>query len=177
MNCRVLAGLALAAITLSPATWTLDAPIHGLEGQQPAQKAVEEWPMESTGDISVLLVRERYRIYTDHCAEEVPALKPAFEDVMSSLQNRIRRIGTRLLDSDAFKDMKRQAVSSTLLGALSGELATVRQEMEDLDAAAICPETLQSYRNTTDALLEDFLKRTLAGVRSTAQTLKARAEQ
>lgn len=166
MTGRVLAALALAASLSVPAQ---DAQIHG---QQDVQEELEVWPMESTGEVSILVVRERYRIYTDHCARELPALKADFVEVMNSLQGRIRGIGMKLLDSAAFSDMKQQQVSSTLRGALSAELAAVRLELEDQDPEQVCAATLQSYRGTTDALLEDFLKRTLAGIRSTARTLK-----
>lgn len=166
MTGRVLAALTLAASLTVPAQ---DAQIHG---QQEVQEEVEVWPMESTGEISILIVRERYRIYTEHCARELPALKTDFVEVMNSLQGRIRRIGIKLLDSAAFSEMKQQQVSPTLRGALSAELAAVRFELEDQDPEQVCAATLQSYRGTTDALLEDFLKRTLAGIRSTARTLK-----
>jgi hypothetical protein len=163
---RVLAALALAASFTVPAQ---DAQIHG---RQDVREEVEVWPMESTGEVSMVVVRERYRIYTDHCARELPALKSAFVEVMNSLQGRIRSIGLRLLESEAFSDMKQQQVSSTLRSALSAELAAVRLELEDQDPELVCAGTLQGYRGTTDALLEDFLKRTLAGIRSTARTLK-----
>lgn len=130
--------------------------------------------MESTGDISILIVRERYRIQADHCARELPVLSSIFAAEMKSLQARIRAIGMRLLDSDAFNDMKQQPVSSTLLGALSAELTNIREELEAEDPSRVCQEIRQNYRAVTDALLEDFLKRTLAGVRSTARELKSR---
>jgi hypothetical protein len=174
MNGRVFVTLAFAAATLSPAACAQDAPIHGREDAQPEPVAEEPWPMDSTGDASILVVRERYRIYVEHCGKEVPALKAALDAEMKSLQGRIRAIGQRLLDSDAFSDMKQQQVSSTLLGALTAELANIRQQLEEQDPALVCPETLRSYRATTDELLQDFLRRTLAGIRSTTQTLKSR---
>lgn len=173
MNSRTLLALALAA-TSAARIHAQDAAIHG-QVDQPAPAPQEEaWPMETTGDISILIVRERYRIYTDHCARQFPGRKADFEEVMKSLQGRIRSIGTRLLETDAFRGMKQQPVAATLLGALSAELRDIQQELEEQDPSLVCPETLQSYRATTDALLEDFLKRTLAGVRVTANSLKGR---
>ena len=173
MNRRLLVALALTA-TWAAQLHAQDAAIHGQVDEPAPAPQVEAWPMETTGDISILIVRERYRIYTTHCAEQIPASKLAFDEVMKSLQGRIRSIGMRLLDTDAFREMKQQPVPSSLVGALSTELRNIQQELEEQDASVVCPETLQSYRGTTDALLEDFLKRTLAGVRVTANSLKGR---
>ncbi len=174
MNRRVLRTLALAAITAAPLIHAQQAPFHGQDVPPAPPEEEAAWPMDSTGDISILVVKERYRIYADHCALEMPALKAALAEAMKSLKMRIRSIGMRLLESDAFRDMKQQPVSSTMVGALSAELGNIRDELESRDPAQVCPETLQSYRDVTDALLEDFLKRTLAGVRSTATELKSR---
>jgi len=173
MNSRLFVMLALAA-TMAPQIHAQDAAIHGQVDEPAPEPQEEAWPMETTGDISILIVRERYRLSTTHCAELFPASKPAFDEVMKSLQGRIRSIGMRLLDTDAFRAMKQQPVSSTLVGALSTELRNIQQELEDQDPSVVCPETLQSYRGTTDALLEDFLKRTLAGVRVTANSSKGK---
>lgn len=172
MNGRWFVALALVMVMLSSPVPAQEAQIHGL-GDQEAVQEEEAWPMESTGDVSILVVKERYRIYVEHCGNAVPILKAALDAEMKSLQGRIRAIGMRLLDSALFQDMKRQPVSPTLLGALSAELADIRQELEDQDPAQVCPETLRSYRATTDELLEDFLRRTLAGIRSTSRTLKS----
>jgi hypothetical protein len=177
LNSRLGITLALATLAAAALIHAQDAPFHGQVEPQAPQEEEEAWPMETIGDISVLIVKERYRIYTDHCAYEMPALKTGFEEVMKSLKSRIRSIGMALLDTDAFRDMKQQQVSSTLLGALSAELRDIRLDLEDQDPTLVCPETLQSYRDTTDELLEDFLKRTLAGIRSTAKVLKDRNEQ
>jgi hypothetical protein len=176
MNSRILVALALALLAATQASrlHAQDASIHGQVDQPAPEPQEEAWPMETTGDISILIVRERYRISTTHCAELLPDSKPAFDAVIKSLSGRIRSIGMRLLDTDAFRDMKQQQVSSTLVGALSSELRNIQQELEDQDPSVACPQTLQNYRSTTDALLEDFLKRTLAGVRVTANSLKGR---
>jgi hypothetical protein len=171
----IAALLITLALSAAPAVHAQEAPFHGQTEQQKPPQIEEPWPMDTTGDISVLIVRERYRIYVEHCGDKVPTLKPALDETMKSLQRRIRSIGTRLLDSDAFRDMKQQQVSPTLVGALSSELANIRQELEEQDPAQVCPETLRNYSATTDELLEDFLKRTMAGIRSTAQTLKSRS--
>jgi hypothetical protein len=177
VSSRILITLALAAATVAPVIRAQDAQVHGQQEPQAPPEVAEAWPMATTGDITVLIIRERYRIYADHCAGEVPALKAGFDEVMKSLQGRIRSIGMRLLDTDAYADMKQQEVSPTLVGALSAELADIRQELEDQDPDDVCPATLQSYRGVTDEQLQDFLQRTLAGVRITARTLKAGGAQ
>lgn len=130
--------------------------------------------METTGELALLLVRERYRIYTDHCGNEIPALREEFDSVMSTLEGRIRNIGMRLLATEAYRDMQREPVTEALLGTLSAELSAIQQDLQEQDPELVCAGTLQSYRDTSDALLEDFLKRTLAGVRVATQTLKSR---
>ena len=173
MNRRACSTPALAAVMLSAVVHAQEAQIHGREDAQTPQEQESAWPMESTGDISLVVVRERYRIHADHCGMEVPILKAAFDAQMQSLEARIRTIGMRLLDSDAFRDMKTQEVASTLVSALSAELRDIRLELEEQDPGDVCPEALRSYRATSDELLQDFLKRTLAGIRSTAQVLKS----
>jgi hypothetical protein len=173
MNGRTSVAPSLALVLLPLAIHAQQAQIHGREDAQAGQVAEEPWPMESTGDVSLLVVRERYRIYVEHCGQELPILKAALDEEMKSLQKRIRAIGMRLLDSDAFNDMKRQQVAPTLRSALSAELADIRLELEQLDPAQVCPETLRSYGATTDEVLQDFLRRTLAGIRSTARMLKS----
>jgi HAMP domain-containing protein len=136
-----------------------------------------DWPMESAGDMTVFVVHERYRITAEHCQDEVPALKSGFEDVMKSLKGRIRSIGRMLLDSDAFREMQSKPMPSTLVGALASELENVRDEVQEMDAATTCPQTLQDYRELTDAGLQDFLSRTLAGIQSTMRSLESARKQ
>ena len=156
MNSRVLVAIALAAVAFATA-------VHPEE---------EEWSTETAGDISLFMVMQSYRINADYCSEEVPALKPGFDEFMKSLSGRIRGIGKDLLDSDAFKGMQQLPVPSALLGVLAAKLEETRSELEDLDAGEICPQTLQHYRSMTDEALRDFLRRTLAGIQSTIRTLQ-----
>ncbi len=136
----------------------------------PAAEVV--WPKNSASDLSIFVTILRFRIYADHCSTKVPQLKPKFESLMENLNSYIRDISKGLLASDAFKGMKDKPVPAEIIDALKDSFDDVRHNVERLDAASICPKTLQNFGEMDDESLKSGLTEALTAVQNMIQKLE-----
>jgi uncharacterized protein YfkK (UPF0435 family) len=114
----------------------------------------------------------RFRIYKDHCSARVPQLKPQFESLIENLNSRIQDISKGLLAADAFKGMKDKPVPAEILDALTDSFDDTRHNVERLDAASICPKTLQNFGEMDDESLKSGLTEALTAVQNMIQKLE-----
>jgi hypothetical protein len=136
----------------------------------PAAEAV--WPKNSASDLSIFVTMLRFRIYKDHCSARVPQLKPQFESLIENLNSRIQDISKGLLAADAFKGMKDKPVPAEILDALTDSFDDTRHNVERLDAASICPKTLQNFGEMDDESLKSGLTEALTAVQNMIQKLE-----
>ncbi len=130
------------------------------------------WPTNSASDVSMLATILRFRIYADHCSAKVPQLKPKFESLMESLTSRIQGLSMGLLDSDEFKGMKDKPVPVEIIDALKDSFDDVTHNVERLDAASICAQTLQNFGEVNDDSLKAGLTANLKAVQNMSQKLE-----
>jgi hypothetical protein len=130
------------------------------------------WPKNSAGDLSVFAAKLRFRIYADRCSAEVPELKPKFQILMENLNSRIQDISKGLLASDAFKDMQDKQVPADIVDSLKDAFDDVKHNFERLDAASICPTTLQNLGNTDDEALKSGLTEILSAVQNMTRKME-----
>ncbi len=129
------------------------------------------WPKNSASDLSIFVTTLRFRIYADHCSAKVPQLKPQFESLMETLSSHIQGISKGLLASDVFEGMKEKPVPVEIIDALKDSFDDVKHNFERLDAASICPKTLQSLDEMDDESLKSALVEILAAVRNMIRRL------
>jgi hypothetical protein len=130
------------------------------------------WPKDSASDLSIFVTILRFRIYADHCSAKVPQLKPKFESLMGNLNSHIQEISKGLLASDVFKSMKDKPVPVEIVDALKDSFDDVRHNVERLDAASICPRTLQNFGEMDDESLKSGLMAVLTAVQNMIQKLE-----
>jgi len=133
--------------------------------------AEPQWPKNSASDVSVFVTMLRFRIYADHCSANVPELKPMFESLMENLNNRIHGVSKALLASDEFKGMKERPVPVELIDALKDSYHDLQHNFERLDAASVCPKTLQNLGEMDDESLRSGLTANLTAVLNMSQKL------
>ncbi len=132
----------------------------------PVSAAEVVWPKNSASDLSIFATLQRFQSYADHCSDKVPQLKPKFEILMENLNNHIQGISRVLLASDVFKGMKEKPVPAEIVHALEDNVDDAKHNFERLDAASICPKTLQSLGEKNDESLKSDLTEMLAAVQN-----------
>jgi len=137
-----------------------------------ATVAEEVWPRNSASDVSIFVTILRFRIYADHCSAKVPQLKPKFESLMDDLNSRIQGISKGLLASEEFIGMKDKPVPVEIIDALKDSFDDVKHNVERLDAASICPETLQAFSDMDNKSLVSGLTVNLTGVQNMIQRME-----
>jgi hypothetical protein len=137
-----------------------------------ATAAEEVWPKNSASEVSIFVTILRFQIYADHCSAKVPQLKPKFESLMADLSSRIQGISKGLLASEEFMGMKDKPVPVEIIDALKDSFDDVKHNFERLDAASICPETLQTFSETDNESLISGLTVNLAGVQNMIQRME-----
>ena len=137
-----------------------------------ATAAEEVWPKNSASDVSIFVTILRFRIYADHCSAKVPRLKPKFESLMEDMNSRIQGISNGLLASEEFMGMKDKPVPVEIIDALKDSFDDLKHNFERLDAASICPETLQAFSEMDNESLISGLKVNLTGVQSMIQRME-----
>ena len=137
-----------------------------------ATAAEEVWPKNSASDVSIFVTILRFRIYADHCSAKVPRLKPKFESLMEDMNSRIQGISNGLLASKEFMGMKDKPVPVEIIDALKDSFDDVKHNFERLDAASICPETLQAFSEMDNESLMSGLTVNLTGVQNMIQRME-----
>lgn len=130
------------------------------------------WPKDSASDLSIFVALLRFRIYADHCSAKVPQLKPKFESLMENLNSHIQGISKGLLASDTFKGMKDKPVPAEIIDAFKDSFDDVKHNFERLDAASICPKTLQDLGEMDDESLKSGLTDILTAVQNMTRKLE-----
>jgi hypothetical protein len=133
--------------------------------------AEEVWPKNSAGDVSVMATLMRFRIYADHCAVEVPQLKPKFESLMKDLDTRIQGISKGVLATDEFRGMKDKAVPAEIVDALDDSFHDGKESLERRDAASACPMALGNFGVVDDESLKSSLTANLKAVQNMIEKL------
>jgi len=131
------------------------------------------WPSNSASDLAIFVSTLRFRIYTDQCSAKVPELKPRFESLMDGMNHRIQAISSDLLASDLFKDMKDKPVPAQIIAAFMDSFDDVRHNLERLDAASVCPATLQNFGDMDDDALKSGLTQSFTAVQNMIQKLNS----
>jgi hypothetical protein len=137
-----------------------------------ATAAEEVWPKNSASDVSIFVTILRFQIYADHCAAKVPQLKPKFESLMEDLNSRIQGISKGLLASEEFMGMKDKQVPVEIIDALKDSFDDVKHNFERLDAASICPKTLQNFRDMDNEALISGVTANFTGVQNMIQRME-----
>jgi hypothetical protein len=137
-----------------------------------ATAAEAVWPKSSASDLSIFVTILRFRIYADHCSVEVPQLRQKFEILVENLNSRIQAISKELLASDEFKDINDKPVPADISYALKDSFDDVRHNVERLDAASICPNTLQNFVEMDDELLRSGLTANLTAIQNMIHKLE-----
>lgn len=130
------------------------------------------WPKNSASDLSIFVTILRFRIHADHCSAEVPQLKPKFESLVENLASRTQYISKGLLASELFKGMKHKPVPAEIIDAFRDSFDDVKHNVERLDAAAICPKTLQDFGKVDDESLREGLTDALTAVQNMIRNLE-----
>lgn len=109
-------------------------------------------PTGSTGSLGVFLAYEKFRIYSESCAEAVPGSKATYNFVLSAFTSRLQRLGAEVLATDEFKAMTTQPVSSSLAEAVRADLeATRRFHMSrSMDAPMGCKGSHENFISADD---------------------------
>jgi hypothetical protein len=129
------------------------------------------WPKHSASDVSIFVTMLRFQIHADHCSAQLPQLKPKFDDLMENLNIRIQGISKGLLASGDFAGMKDTPVPAEILDALEDSFHDGKHNLERLDAASICPKTLQDFGQVDDESLTSGLRANLMAVQNMIQKL------
>lgn len=137
-----------------------------------ASAAEAVWPENSASDLSVFATLQRFRIYADHCSTNVPQLRPKFDSLMDRLDSHIQGISKGLLASDVFKGMKDKPVPAEIVFSFKDSFDDAKHNVERLDAASICPKTLQDLGETDDESLKSGLTEILTAVQSMIRNLE-----
>ena len=137
-----------------------------------ATAAEEVWPKNSASDVSIFVTILRFRIYADHCSAKVPQLKPKFESFMEDLNSRVQGISKGLLSSEEFMGMKDKPVPVEIIDALKDSFDDVKHNFERVDAASICPKTLQDFSELDNESLISGLTANLTGVQNMIQRME-----
>ena len=137
-----------------------------------ATAAEEVWPRSSASGVSIFVTILRFRIYADHCSARVPQLKPKFESLMEDLGSRIQGISKGLLAAEEFKGMKDKPVPVEIIDALKDSFDDVKHNFERLDAASVCPKTLQDFGEMDNESLKSGLTANLMGVQTMIRRLE-----
>jgi hypothetical protein len=136
----------------------------------PAAEAV--WPKNSASDLAEFVTMLRFRIYADHCSAKVPQLEPEFGSLVENLNRRIQGISKGLLASDVFKGMKDKPVPAEIIDAFKDSFDDAKHNFERLDAASICPKTLQSVGEMDDESLKSGLTQVLTAVQNMTRKME-----
>jgi hypothetical protein len=137
-----------------------------------ASTAEVVWPEKSASDFSVFAALQRFRIYADHCSANAPQLRPRFDSLMDRLESRIQGISKSLLASAVFRGMKGKPVPAEIVFAFKDSFADAKRNFERLDAASICPKTLQDLGETDDESLKSGLTEILTAVQNMIRNLE-----
>jgi hypothetical protein len=132
-----------------------------------AAAAEPAWPKDSASDLSVFVAMQKYRLYADHCAVEVPGLKPAFERLMAKLDGRMEGVSKGLLAAPAFVAMRDKPVPPEIIAAFQDSFHDSEHNLERADAAVVCPKALKDF----DAIGDDTLKTELNGTLTAVHTM------
>ena len=138
-----------------------------------ASAAEAAWPEDSASELSVFLTMLRFRIYADHCSAQVPKLKPEFNSLLENLDSRIQGISKSLLAFDVFRDMSNKPVPTDIVNAFRDSFDDMKHNVERRDAASLCAEKLQTFKELDDDSLKSGLTGILTAVQKMSRNLEA----
>jgi len=91
---------------------------------------------------------------------------------MEDLNSRIQGISKGLLASEEFMGMKDKPVPVEIIDALKDSFDDVKHNFERLDAAFICPKTLQNVSDMDNESLISGLTANLTGIQNMIQRME-----
>jgi hypothetical protein len=112
-----------------------------------AMAAESTIPADSMGSLGVFVAHEKFRIYSESCAEAAPGSKATYDFIASAFTARLQRLGAEVLATDDFKAMTAQSVPPSLVEAVRADLdATKRLHMsKTLDASRGCNAAHENF--------------------------------
>lgn len=137
-----------------------------------ASAAEAEWPENPAGEVAMFATALRFQIYADHCSAGMPELGAKFDSLMKSLRDRIKGISTSVLASEEYHGMKDKVVPVEVIDALKHSFHDAEHNVERLDVASVCPQSLRDFGALDDEALKLTFTSNLTAVHNMSQKLE-----
>jgi hypothetical protein len=84
-------------------------------------------PADSVGSIGVFAAYEKFKIYSEVCADAHPEARARFESVMTAFSARMSKLGAEVLATPEFLAMRNQPVPASLVDAFRQDFQNTRR--------------------------------------------------